>query len=69
VEEISNEVTRILEPQHRLMQNVAIGNTGQHVRLQFDVEGCNRDQRQLFGQLKASTILDSVVSLGRVERE
>ena len=69
VEQISNEVTRILESQHRLMQNVAIGNTGQHVRLQFDVEGCNRDQRQLFGQLKASTVLGSVVSLGRVERE
>lgn len=69
VEEISNEVTRILESQHRLMQNVAIGNTGQHVRLQFDVEGCNRDQEQLLGQLKASTVLRSVVSLGRVERE
>jgi len=39
------------------------------VRLQFDVEGCNRDQKQLFGQLKASTVLGSVVSLGRVERE
>src|SRR5215469_18633887 len=69
VEQISNEVTRILESQHRLMQNVAIGNTGQHVRLQFDVEGCNRDQKQLFGQLKASTVLGSVVSLGPVERE
>jgi putative Mg2+ transporter-C (MgtC) family protein len=69
VEEISNEVTRILESQHRLMQNVAIGNTGQHVRLQFDVEGCNRDQKQLLGQLKASTVLSSVVWLGRVERE
>lgn len=68
-EQISNEVTRILESQHRLMQNVAIGNTGQHVRLQFDVEGCNRDQKQLFGQLKASTVLGSAVSLGRVERE
>lgn len=69
VDEISNEVTRILESQHRLMQNVAIGNTGQHVRLQFDVEGCNRDQKQLFGQLKSSTILGSVVWLGPVERE
>jgi len=69
VEEISNEVTRILESQHRLMQNVAVGNTGQHVRLRFDVEGCNRDQEQLLGQLQASTILSSVVSLGQVERE
>ena len=69
VEQISNEVTRILESQHRLMQNVAVGNTGQHVRLQFDVEGCNRDQKQLFGQLKASTVFGSAVSLGPVERE
>jgi len=69
VDQISNEVTRILEGHHRLMQNVATGNTGQHVRLQFDVEGCSREQRELFKQLKASTVLGSVTSLGRVERE
>lgn len=69
VEEISQEVTRILEPHHRLMQNIETGNTGQHVRLQFDVEGCNREQKQLLAQLKASTVLGNVTSLGRVERE
>ena len=69
VEEISQEVTRILEPHHRLMQNVNSGNTGQHIRLQFDVEGCNRDQKQMYAQLKASTVLGKVTSLGRVERE
>jgi len=69
VEEISNEVNRILEGRHRMMQNVATGNTGQHIRMQFDVEGCNRDQKELFRQLKASTVLGSVTSLGRVERE
>jgi putative Mg2+ transporter-C (MgtC) family protein len=69
VEEISNEVTRILESHHRLMQNVSSGNTGQHIRLQFDVEGCNRDQKELLRQLKASTVLRSATSLGRVERE
>jgi hypothetical protein len=37
--------------------------------LQFDVEGCNRDQKELFRQLKASTVLRSATSLGRVERE
>lgn len=68
-EEISNEVNRVLESHHRLMQNVNIGNTGQHIRLQFDVEGCNREQKQLFRELTASTILTSVTSLGRVERE
>jgi len=69
VEEISNEVNRILEGHHRLMQNVLTGNTGQHIRLQFDVEGCNREQNMLLQTLKASSILLSATSLGRVERE
>lgn len=69
VEEVSQEVNRILERQHRMMQNVLTGNTGQHIRLQFDVEGTTREQQELFHQLKASTVLQSAVSLGRVERE
>ena len=69
LEQISNEVNRILESHHRLMQNMASGSTGEHVRLQFDVEGCNRDQKELFRELKASTVLGSVTSLGLVERE
>jgi len=69
VEQISNEVTCILESHHRLMQNVSSGNTGSHIRLQFDVEGCNREQAELLRQLKASDVLESAVSLGRVERE
>jgi len=69
LEEISNEVTRILEGHHRLMENVLSGNTGQHIRLQFDVAGCNREQKELLRQLKTSTVLLSATSLGRVERE
>jgi putative Mg2+ transporter-C (MgtC) family protein len=69
VEEISNEVNRILEVRHRLMQNVNTGSTGQHVRLQFDVDGCNREQKELERLLRASTVLGKVTSLGRVERE
>ena len=69
VEEISKEVNRILEGHHRLMQNVNSGSTGQHIRLQFDVEGCNREQRELLRELKASTVLVSATALGRVERE
>jgi putative Mg2+ transporter-C (MgtC) family protein len=69
VEEISNEVNHILESHHRLMQNTLTGNTGQHVRLQFDVEGCNREQKELLQQLKASTVLQGVTSLGRVDHE
>ncbi len=69
VDEISTEVNRILETQHRMMQNTLIGNTVDHVRVQFDVAGCNRDQRQLFQLMKASTVLRGVSSLGRVDHE
>ena len=54
MEEISAEVNRILEPTHRMMQNVASASTSQHVRLQFDLSGCNRDQKKLFADLKQS---------------
>jgi putative Mg2+ transporter-C (MgtC) family protein len=69
VEEISKEVNRILESYHRLMQNVRSGNTDEHVRVQFDVDGCNREQKELLRQLKASKVLLSATSLGRVEHE
>jgi putative Mg2+ transporter-C (MgtC) family protein len=69
VEEISNEVNRILETHHRMMQNMLTGNTGQHVRLQFDVEGCSREQKDLLQKLKASPVLRGVTSLGRVDHE
>ena len=69
VEEITQEVNRILEPRHRMMQNVLTGSTGQHVRLQFDVSGCNREQEELLSELKSSTVLGGVTSLGPVELE
>jgi putative Mg2+ transporter-C (MgtC) family protein len=69
VDQVSNEVNRILETKHRMMQNVLAGSTGEHVRLQFDVAGCRRDQQELLQQLKASTVLRSVTSLGRVDHE
>ena len=66
LEEISHEVNRILESHHRLMQNVNSAITPQHVRVQFDVEGCSRDQREMLRQLKGSTIFSSVTwRLGR----
>jgi putative Mg2+ transporter-C (MgtC) family protein len=69
VEEITLEVNRILEHYHRMMQNVVSGTTPQHVRLQFDVTGCNRDQNEFLRELKASTVLGSAASLGPVELE
>jgi putative Mg2+ transporter-C (MgtC) family protein len=69
VEEISTEVTRILETHHRMMQNVVSGNTGRHVRVQFDVDGCSREQKDFLHLLKASSVLQSAFCLGRVEHE
>jgi putative Mg2+ transporter-C (MgtC) family protein len=69
LEEISLEVNRILEHKHRIMQNIVSGNTSQHIRVQFDVAGCNRDQKELLRELKASAVLGSVASLGPVELE
>jgi hypothetical protein len=39
------------------------------VRLQFDAAGCNRDQKELLRELKASSVLGSATSLGPVELE
>ena len=68
-EAISHEVNRILERYHRMMQNVVSDSTGQHIRMQFDVAGCNREQNELLGELKASSVLGSAISLGPVELE
>jgi putative Mg2+ transporter-C (MgtC) family protein len=67
VEGINQEVNRILEQNHRMMQNVVSGSTGQHMRMQFDVSGCNRDQKKFFSELKTSSVLGKVTSLGPVE--
>jgi putative Mg2+ transporter-C (MgtC) family protein len=69
VDEISQEVNRILESEHRMMQNVVSGSTGQYFRVQFDVSGCRRDQDDLLRRLKASAVLGGVTSLGPVELE
>src|SRR5437899_2358887 len=69
VNEISKPINLILEPEHRMMQNVVTASTPGHVRLQFDAEGRHREQLELLGLLKQSPVFGSVVSLGPVERE
>jgi putative Mg2+ transporter-C (MgtC) family protein len=68
-EEITHEVNRILERTHRMMLNVLTGNTGEHIRLQFDVEGKRKEQEQLLRHLQESRVLGSATSLGPVDRE
>jgi putative Mg2+ transporter-C (MgtC) family protein len=69
VDAMTEEVNRILEHRHRMMQNVLSGSTGQHVRLQFDLAGCHREQKEYLRDLKTSSVLGSVTSLGPVELE
>jgi putative Mg2+ transporter-C (MgtC) family protein len=69
IEEVTQEVNRILERSHRMMQNVESASTSQHVRLQFDVSGSSREQRELLRDLKCSSVLGSVTSLGPVVLE
>jgi len=69
VEQITQEVNRILERQHRMMQNIMTASTGHHMRLQFEVPGCDREQKILLRELRASNMLESVTSLGPVEVE
>jgi putative Mg2+ transporter-C (MgtC) family protein len=69
IDAVTQEVNRILERSHRMMQNVLSGSTSQHVRVQFDVSGCNREQQQLLRELQSSSVLRGVTSLGPVDIE
>jgi putative Mg2+ transporter-C (MgtC) family protein len=66
---ISTEVNRILEPEHRMMLNPCSASTGEHIRLQFDVEGKRKEQERLLRYLQQSKVFGSVTSLGPVDRE
>jgi putative Mg2+ transporter-C (MgtC) family protein len=68
-EEITNEVNRLLERQHRMMQNMFTASTPDHVRVQFDVGGCNRDQKNFLRALEASHVFGSVTRIGMVAQE
>ena len=65
--EIVREVNRILEPDHRIMENIVVASTHDHTRLQFSVEGTNAEQTGLFLQLQTSKVLGAVTKLGPVE--
>ncbi|MGO9127152.1 MAG: MgtC/SapB family protein [Terriglobales bacterium] len=66
-DQISVEVNRILESVHAITQNVQIAATREHVRYQFEVEGTRKEQEQVYHGLKQSTVLQSAVSVGRVQ--
>jgi len=69
VDEVTQEVNRLLEREHRMMEHVATASTGQHVRVQFDIEGTHREQERFLRQMKESRVLTGVTSLWPVDRE
>ena len=52
-----------------MMQNIVSGSTSQHIRLQFDVSGSNREQQEMLRDLKTSSVLGNVTWVGLVELE
>jgi len=68
-DEIKAEVNRALECIHALMENVQVAETRQHVRLQFDLEGTRKEQKQALLAMKQSSLLESVTPLGLVQPE
>jgi putative Mg2+ transporter-C (MgtC) family protein len=68
-DDIKAEVNRALECIHAMMDNVNVAATRKHVRVQFDLEGTNREQKQVLQVLRQSTVLESVTPLGPVQLE
>ena len=69
MDDIKAEVIGALEHIHAMMDNVLVAETRQHVRLQFDSAGTNREQKQVLQVLKQSSVLESVTPLGPVQPE
>ena len=68
-DDIKSEVNGALESIYRMMENVQVAETRQHVRLQFEVKGTRKQQQQVLQALKHSSMFESVVPLGPVQPE
>jgi putative Mg2+ transporter-C (MgtC) family protein len=69
LDSVKEEVNGAFERIHAMMDNVLVAETRQHVRLQFDLAGTNREQKQVLQLLKQSSVLESVTPLGPVQPE
>jgi putative Mg2+ transporter-C (MgtC) family protein len=67
--DVTAEVNRLLECIHSIPQNVQVAATKQHVRMQFDVEGTSKEQREFLHALKQSSLLETATPLGPVQAE
>lgn len=63
------EVNRLLEAEHRMMDNIRIAQTPQHFRVQFTVNGTFRESRRLAVSLSESKVIEGVYCGGPTEHE
>jgi len=68
-QEITDEVNRVLESVHSMVQNLQVAATREQVRVQFDFEGTRRQQEQVYHALRQSAVFRRVDSLGVVQWE
>src|SRR5215470_16524467 len=68
-EPILAELNRILESEHRTMQNVRAASTDGHSRVVFSLEASDKEHKEVEVLLHQSSIFSSVRSLGSAERE
>jgi putative Mg2+ transporter-C (MgtC) family protein len=68
-EDVITEINRLLEAEHRMMDNIRIAQTPQHFRVQFTVEGTFSESARLMDGLRDSKVIESVYCGGPVEHE
>lgn len=68
-EDVINEINRLLEVDHRMMDNIRIAQTPQHVRVQFTIEGTFKESNRLMAGLRESKVVESVYYGGPTEHE
>jgi putative Mg2+ transporter-C (MgtC) family protein len=68
-EDVIAEVNRLLEADHRMMDNLRVAQTPQHYRVQFTVDGTFREKNRLMSAFRESKIIESAYCGGPLEHE
>jgi putative Mg2+ transporter-C (MgtC) family protein len=68
-EDMIADINRLLETEHRMMDNVRIAQTPEHYRVQFTVDGTFRERERFMIGLRESKVIESVYCGGPVEHE
>jgi len=68
-DDVLAEVSRLLEVEHRMADNVRIAQTPEHSRVQFTVDGTFRQSARFLAGLRGSKVIESVHYGGPTEHE